>query len=273
MTRAAAWAVRAAATLTALTLGPAVLAGCGASPAAARPDRRRRAHHPDAQPASRRLRRPRRQPVVPARSGHPMGLPPLHADRLPHTSWRPCSPTPRDGRGDRHHGRALAGRALRRAYDAPPRSAGTPRTRPGNVWWFGQQRAAARAARSTARDRRRGGPDATAPRPACWSPATPRVGDGYVNGVQPGVVERRSTVVSLDATVATTQRTFRHTVATRDLSTLEPLHSVQSFYARGRAWSRSRTPWPRPAAISSGADAPRLPTTAAPVCRTSARAD
>jgi hypothetical protein len=61
----------------------------------------------------------------------------------------------------------------------------------------------------------------------------PRLGDGYFNALQPGVVERRSTVVSLTATVATTGHTFRHTIATRDLSALHPLHVVQSYYARG----------------------------------------
>jgi hypothetical protein len=63
--------------------------------------------------------------------------------------------------------------------------------------------------------------------------AEPRVGDGYWNARQPRVVERRSVVQSVTATVATARRTFRDTVATQDLSSLAPLHVVQTYFSRG----------------------------------------
>ena len=102
----------------------------------------------------------------------------------------------------------------------------------GNVWWFGQQVAPH-------------GPPLDRLAPRSWQAgragaeaglvltATPREGDGYYNGQQPRVVQRRSTVVSLTGTVATTRRTFRHAVVTRDLSSLAPLHTVQSYFGRG----------------------------------------
>jgi hypothetical protein len=102
----------------------------------------------------------------------------------------------------------------------------------GNVWWFGQ-RLAPRAPRLD--------PLAT----ASWQAgvagaqagvvltARPRVGDGYYNARQSRVVQRRSTVVSITAVVSTVQRTYRDTVATQDLSSLAPLHVVQSYYGRG----------------------------------------
>jgi hypothetical protein len=40
-------------------------------------------------------------------------------------------------------------------------------------------------------------------------------------------------VLSLDATVALPTRDYRGTLTTRDLSPLEPVRQVQSFYARG----------------------------------------
>jgi hypothetical protein len=101
----------------------------------------------------------------------------------------------------------------------------------GNVWWFGQ------------RVTHHGPPvDLLATR--SWTAgshgaqaglllaAEPRAGDGYVNALAPTVVERRSTVVSVDATVALPRRSYRHTVSTRDLSTLEPTRQVRSFFAR-----------------------------------------
>jgi hypothetical protein len=102
----------------------------------------------------------------------------------------------------------------------------------GNVWWFGQ-----RVVRS------RPEVDLLATRP--WAAgrdgaeaglvvsAEPRVGDGYANGYQPGVVESRSTVASIDATVVLTTREYRGTLAVHGLSALEPTRQVQSFYARG----------------------------------------
>jgi hypothetical protein len=101
----------------------------------------------------------------------------------------------------------------------------------GNVWWFGQ-----RAGATVAVD-----PLAT----ASWQAgrhgaeaglamaAHPRVGDGFVNGSRPGAMERRSTVVSLDASVALQQGEYQHAVETRDLSALAPADQVQTFFARG----------------------------------------
>ena len=102
----------------------------------------------------------------------------------------------------------------------------------GNVWWFGQ------------RVSPHGEPlDRLAPR--SWLAGedgaeaglvlsgTPRRGDGYANASEPRVVARRSTVLGLTATVATAHRTFHDTVVTRDLSSLAPLHTVQTYYARG----------------------------------------
>jgi hypothetical protein len=102
----------------------------------------------------------------------------------------------------------------------------------GNVWWFGQ-RVAPNAPRL----------DPLAPR--SWTAgvhgaeaglvltAPPRQGDGYFNASQRGVVERRSTVETLQGSVVTTTQTYRHVVATLDLSTLAPLHVVRSYYVRG----------------------------------------
>src|SRR5207344_2895483 len=89
----------------------------------------------------------------------------------------------------------------------------------GNVWWFGQRVA-------------RRGPHVDLLATRSWTAgregaqagllvsAAPRVGDGYLTGYQPHVVESRSTVVSIDATVALPTHDYRGTVATRDLSAL-----------------------------------------------------
>ena len=102
----------------------------------------------------------------------------------------------------------------------------------GNVWWFGQ-----RVART--------GPHVDLLATRSWAAgrhgaeaglvvsAAPRVGDGYANGYQPHVVESRSTVASLDATVALPSRDYRGTLAIHDLSPLEPTRQVSSFYVRG----------------------------------------
>jgi hypothetical protein len=102
----------------------------------------------------------------------------------------------------------------------------------GNVWWFGQ-----RVART--------GPHVDLLATTSWAAgrdgaeaglvvsAEPRVGDGYVSGYQPHVVQSRSTVRSLDATVATPSRDYRGTLAIHELSPLEPLRTVESFYGRG----------------------------------------
>jgi hypothetical protein len=101
----------------------------------------------------------------------------------------------------------------------------------GNVWWFGQ-----RVGRTFPVD-----PLAT----ASWvagrqgaeaglvMPAHPRVGDGFANGSEPGTVERRSTVVTVDASVALPKGEYHHAVQTRDLSPLAPIRIVQTFFAPG----------------------------------------
>jgi hypothetical protein len=102
----------------------------------------------------------------------------------------------------------------------------------GNVWWFGQRVVAGepRLDPLAPRSWRAGVDGAEA---GLVLTATPRLGDGYLNAREPRVVERRSTVDSLSATVITTEHKFQHTVVTRDLSTLVPLHVVQTYYARG----------------------------------------
>ena len=102
----------------------------------------------------------------------------------------------------------------------------------GNVWWFGQQV----LGRGPPLDRLAGasflaGKDGA--EAGLVLTATPRVGDGYLNAEQPHVVERRSTVLGLEATVATSRQTFHPAVVTRDLSTIDPLHTVLTYYVRG----------------------------------------
>jgi hypothetical protein len=100
----------------------------------------------------------------------------------------------------------------------------------GNVWWFGQDVRRGPLVDDLARRSWTAGEDGA--EAGLVLSAEPRVGDGYANAEAPGVVERRSTVVSLTATVATPRRTYRDTVLTRDLSSLQPTQVVQSFYAR-----------------------------------------
>jgi hypothetical protein len=104
--------------------------------------------------------------------------------------------------------------------------------RSGNVWWFGQRvtRPGAMLDRLAPRSWRAGTSGAEA---GLVLTATPRDGDGYLNGFQPRVVARRSTVMSLDGRVATVRRAYPHSVVTHDLSSLVPLHQVQTFFSRG----------------------------------------
>lgn len=102
----------------------------------------------------------------------------------------------------------------------------------GNVWWFGQRLSPSG-----------GGLDALATRSwqagrnGAWAglimAASPRMGDGYLNAYQRGVVERRSTVLSLDATASVPARTYRRTVLTRDVSRIAPIHVDRTYYAPG----------------------------------------
>ena len=102
----------------------------------------------------------------------------------------------------------------------------------GNVWWFGQRVLGGGPPldRLAGASFRAGMYGAEA---GLVLTATPRVGDGYLNAEQPHVVERRSTVLGLKATVATSRQTFHPAVVTRDLSTLDPLHTVLTYYVRG----------------------------------------
>ncbi|HEX3296242.1 MAG TPA: hypothetical protein VHR85_05420 [Nocardioides sp.] len=229
MTRAGAWGVRAAATLAALTLAPAALSGCGASPTPLGPAGVDGLTIPTPSPRPADFAGRAENPWFPLRSGTrwvyrqytPTGSRTVVATVLPGPRDIAGVPTTavrwqvRTGLHDRT--------AMVRWYAVDIA---------GNVWWFGQRVLAhtprldrlAPASWLAGRDGARAGLVLTDP---------PRLGDGYFNALQPGVVERRSTVVSLTATVATTGHTFRHTIATRDLSALHPLHVVQSYYARG----------------------------------------
>jgi hypothetical protein len=102
----------------------------------------------------------------------------------------------------------------------------------GNVWWFGQRLT-------------RLGRDLDALATRSWQAgragaqaglimaASPRMGDGYANAYARGVVERRSTVLSLTATASVPARTYHDAVLTRDVSRIEPIHVARSYYALG----------------------------------------
>ena len=101
----------------------------------------------------------------------------------------------------------------------------------GNVWWFGQRVGGTFAVDPLATASWRAGRHGA--EAGLVMAAQPRVGDGFVNGSRPGAMERRSTVVSLDASVALQQGEYHHAVETRDLSALAPVVEVQTFYAPG----------------------------------------
>ena len=101
----------------------------------------------------------------------------------------------------------------------------------GNVWWFGQRVGRTfpidpLATRSWMAGRR--GAEA-----GLVMSAHPRVGDGFVNGSLPHAMERRSTVLSVDASVALPRGHYHHAVETRDLSALAPLGVVATYFAPG----------------------------------------
>jgi hypothetical protein len=229
MMRAAARAARAGAVVAALTLGSTGLTGCGGSPASLGPagvD----------------------ELTIPTPSPDPADFP-AGAEN----AWFPLAP----GMSWTYRQFTIAGNRLVRAVVLPsgPRVDGVATTavrwqvqtgaglrtalvrwyavdRAGNVWWLGQRvvSAGSRIDPLAPLSWRAGRHGAEA---GLILTATPRVGDGYANARQPRVVARRATVATLDGTVATTTRTFHHTVVTRDLSSLAPLHTVQTFYARG----------------------------------------
>jgi hypothetical protein len=103
--------------------------------------------------------------------------------------------------------------------------------RAGNVWWFGQDVRRGPVVDDLAQRSWVAGENGA--EAGLVVSADPRVGDGYANAEAPRVVERRSTVVSLTATVSTPNDTYRDTVLTRDLSSLQPTQTTESFYARG----------------------------------------
>jgi hypothetical protein len=102
----------------------------------------------------------------------------------------------------------------------------------GNVWWFGQRVTPAGASLDPLATRSwtagRGGA-----RAGLVMAAVPRMGDGYANAYRRGVVERRSTVLSLRASASLPARTYHDAVLTLDESRLDPIQVVHSYYARG----------------------------------------
>jgi hypothetical protein len=229
MTRAAAWAARVAAPMIAFALVSTALAGCGASPEKLGPTGIDELTVPTPSPDPEDFPGDATNPWFPFVVG---------------TRWTYRWDTPTDSRtvvaevlpGQRD----IAGVGTT-AVRWQVRSHGSLRTvlvrwyavdRAGNVWWFGQ-RVAARGQQLdplATLSFRAGSNGAEA---GLVLSAAPREGDGYLNAQQPDVVERRSTVLSLTGTVATPTRTYHDTVVTRDLSSLDPAHSVETFFARG----------------------------------------
>jgi hypothetical protein len=70
--------------------------------------------------------------------------------------------------------------------------------------------------------------------------ARPKVGQTTRQEDAPGVAEDKSTVVSLDETVATPYRTFHHCMKTKDFTPLEPGALEVKFYCRGVGFVRAR---------------------------------
>lgn len=101
----------------------------------------------------------------------------------------------------------------------------------GNVWWFGQRVHGGTPLDQLATHSWRAGKDGA--QAGLLLSAAPRIGDGYANGYLRGTVERRSTVMSLDATVALPHGRYHGAIETDDRSGLEPVVEVQSYFARG----------------------------------------
>jgi hypothetical protein len=64
-------------------------------------------------------------------------------------------------------------------------------------------------------------------------PATPRVGDGFVQERAPGVALDESRVVAIDARRSTAHRAYDDLVQVEETSPLEPGRATQVFHARG----------------------------------------
>jgi len=233
MTRAAAWAGRAAAPMVAVTLVLAVvaaaLAGCGASPTKLGPSGIDELTIPTPSPEPADFTGRATNPWFPLEAG---------------TRWTYRQETSAASRTVvaevMPHEKEIAGVATT-PVRWQVRTQGSRRTamvrwyavdRDGNVWWFGQRvdphaptlDPLATASFQAGRDGAQAG---------LILSAVPRDGDGYLNARQPHVVERRSTVLSLTGSVVTPTQKFRDVVVTHDLSALDPLHTVQSYFARG----------------------------------------
>jgi hypothetical protein len=229
MTRGPAWAARAAVLALGVALGAGLLGGCGGSPAPLGPSGvdGLTIPTPHPHPADFVDRVDNRWfPLVPGtrwsyRYFTPGNLDTVFATVLPGT-------------------RAVAGVATTAVRFSIRRSSGGTtfaavrwyaQDTAGNVWWFGQ-----RVGRTlpldplATRSWRAGRRGAEA---GLMMPAHPRVGDGFVNGSRPRTLERRSTVLSVDAAVALPKGHYHHAVETRDLSSLAPIRVVTTFFAPG----------------------------------------
>ena len=228
MTRAAAWAVRAAG-LGGRSRGP------GRRPVGLRrvaaPSSVRRASTGSRSPPPAPTRRTSSghvdQRLVPAGAGHAVDLPPGHADDEAHRRRPTVLPRHRviDGvvtTTVRWQVRVPAARRDRRCCVGTP-STGTA-TSGGSA-----SGSSATARRSTARDHAPARQGRTAPRPDSSLTATPRVGDGYAQ--RRAAARGRAPVHRARPRRRRSPPRSRRTIAavvTRDLSTLDPLHTVQT---------------------------------------------
>jgi hypothetical protein len=229
MTRAGAWAARATASLVALTVAATTLSGCGAAPKKIGPTGVDELTIPTPTPDPEDFTGAATNPWFPLAPGTRWTYR-QESTTATRTVVAEVLPRPHDIAG-------IATTAVRWRG----REDGTVRTllvrwyavdRVGNVWWFGQRVAGHGPPLDhlAARSFRAGRDGAEA---GLVLSATPRDGDGYYNAQQHHVVERHSTVTSLHGSVATPTRTYHDTVVTSDLSSLAPVHTVQTFFARG----------------------------------------
>ena len=229
MTCAAATAVRAVALAVSAALSAAALAACGASPAAVGPSGVDGLTIPTPSPDPADFGTHVDNPWFPLAPGTtwtyrrytPYGSHVLTATVLPHSHAIDGVPTTAVRWQVVRHGRRV-GVAVR--WYAQDRS--------GNVWWFGQRvRRAGAVVDPLARRSWQAGQAGA--RAGLVLSAVPRVGDGYTNALAPGVLERRSTVISLTASAATPEHTYRDAVLTQDASDQRPTLTEQTFFARG----------------------------------------
>jgi hypothetical protein len=225
MGRGAAWTARAAA----VVLGAGLLAGCGASPVAVGPSGVDGLTIPTPSPSPHDFTGHvdnRWFPLVPGtrwtyRRYTPSSLDTLVATVLPTTRRIEGVPTTALRFVVRRpHGGTTFAAVRWYAQDAA-----------GNVWWFGQ-----RVGRGFAVDplaRRSWVAGRRDARAGLVMPAHPRRGDGFANGFAARAMERRSTVISLDASVALPRGDYHHAVELSDQSPLDPVRVLNSFYAPG----------------------------------------